>query len=65
MESSLGNDQEARRLLESALSLAQKGSLNYDYALVNLAAQLIKLGDYDALRLLDQDIADSPGYARA
>jgi len=33
---------------------------------VNLAAQYIKLGQNDnALKLLDQDIIDSPSYARA
>ncbi len=44
LESSMGHDQESRQLLERALSLAQKGSVKYDFALVNLAAQYIKLG---------------------
>jgi len=66
LESNMGREQESRRLLESALSLAQKGSVNYDFAVVNLAAEYVKLGDNDrALKLLDQDILDSPTYARA
>lgn len=66
LESSVGNDVHARQLLTAALSLAQKGSLKYDFALVNLAAHLIKISEYDrALALLNQVIADSPGYARA
>ncbi len=66
LESSVGHDQESRQLLERALSLAQKGSVKYNFAVVNLAAQYIKLGQNDnALKLLDQDIIDSPSYARA
>jgi protein O-mannosyl-transferase len=66
LEANTGQDQESRRLLQAALALAQKGSLNYNFAVVNLAGQLIKLGDNDqALKLLDQDIANSPDYARA
>jgi Tfp pilus assembly protein PilF len=66
LESNLGHDEDARRLLESALALAQKGSVNYNFAAANLAAQYLKLGETDkALKLLDQLIADSPTYARA
>jgi Tfp pilus assembly protein PilF len=66
LESSLGHDQEARILLESALSRAQKGSLKYDFAAVNLAAQYIKIGENDkAMTLLDQSIVNSPDYSRA
>jgi protein O-mannosyl-transferase len=65
-ESSVGNDVHARQLLTSAMSLAQKGSVKYDFAVVNLAAQLIKMSEYaEALPLLNQVIGDSPGYARA
>jgi protein O-mannosyl-transferase len=61
-----GHDAEALQLLKKALSLSEKGSINYDYAVVNLAAQLMKLNQNDeALKLLDKDIADSPQYARA
>src|SRR5215467_559254 len=66
LESSVGNDAHARQLLTAAVSLAQKGSLKYDFAVVNLAAHLIKMSEYArALPLLNQVIADSPGYARA
>ena len=66
LESSLGHDLEARSLLESALNLAQKGSLKYDFAAVNLAAQYIKIGENDmAMSLLDQSIVSSPDYSRA
>jgi Tfp pilus assembly protein PilF len=65
-EASAGNDARARQLLTAAMSLAQRGSLNYDFAAVNLAAHQIKMSEYaSALPLLNQVIADSPGYARA
>jgi Tfp pilus assembly protein PilF len=48
------------------MSNSQKGSMNYDFAMVNLAAQLMKLEKNDeALKLLNQDISESPGFARA
>jgi Tfp pilus assembly protein PilF len=66
LESSLGHDEEARRLLEAGLSLAQKGSLKYNFAAVNLAAQYVKIGENDkAMTILDQTITDSPDYSRA
>ena len=66
LESSMGHDQESRQLLERALWLVQKGSVKYHFAVVNLAAQHMKLGQNDnALKLLDQDIIDSPSSARA
>jgi protein O-mannosyl-transferase len=66
LEARTGHDAEALQLLKKALSLSEKGSLDYDYAVVNLAAQLMKLNQNDeALTLLDRDIADSPQYARA
>src|ERR1700687_3237242 len=65
-ESRTGHDQEARRLLETALSLTGKDNIDYDFRAVNLAAQLMKLGQNDdALKLLNQEIATSPGCARA
>jgi len=65
-ESRTGHDQEARRLLETALSLTGKDNIDYDFRAVNLAAQLMKLEQNDdALKLLDQEIATSPGCARA
>jgi len=66
VESRLGHDQESRRLLEAALSMTGKGNINYDFAAVNLATQLMKLGqNEDALKLLNEEIAASPGYSRA
>jgi protein O-mannosyl-transferase len=66
LEARMGHDQESLRLLERAMSNSQRGSLNYDFAVVNLAAQLMKLEKNDeALKLLNQDIAESPGFARA
>jgi tetratricopeptide (TPR) repeat protein len=66
VESRTGHDQEARRLLETALSLTVKDNIDYDFRAVNLAAQLMKLGQNDdALKLLNQEIATSPGCARA
>jgi tetratricopeptide (TPR) repeat protein len=48
------------------MSNSPRGSLSYDFAAVNLAAQLMKLEKNDeALKLLNQDILESPGYARA
>ncbi len=46
-ESRTGHDQEARRLLETALSLTGKDNIDYDFRAVNLAAQLMKLGQND------------------
>jgi len=66
LESSLGHDLEARRLLESGLNLAQKGSLKYSFAAVNLAAHYIKIGENDkAMAILDETIANSPDDPRA
>jgi protein O-mannosyl-transferase len=66
LEARLGHDQESLRLLEMAMSNSQRGSLNYDFAVVNLAAQLMKLEkNNEALKLLNQDITESPGFARA
>src|SRR5262249_37698956 len=66
LESSLDHDMEARRLLESGLNLAQKGSLKYSFAAVNLAAQYIKIGENDkAMAILDETIVNSPDYSRA
>jgi protein O-mannosyl-transferase len=66
VESRTGHDQEARRLLETALFMTRKDNINYDFMAVNLAAQLMKLGQNDdALKLLNEHIRTSPGYARA
>jgi tetratricopeptide (TPR) repeat protein len=66
VESRSGHDQEALQLMVKALSMTRKDNINYDFMAVNLASQFMKLGDNDnALKVLDGDIALSPGYARA
>jgi protein O-mannosyl-transferase len=67
VEFRLGEYQESRRLLEKALSMGnRKENLDYDFRAVNLAATLVQLGLNDeALRLLDQEIQESPQYGRA
>jgi tetratricopeptide (TPR) repeat protein len=66
VESRTGHDQEALRLLVGALSMTRKDDINYDFMAVNLASHFMKLGNKDdALKILDDDIAMSPGYARA
>ena len=66
VESRMGHDQEALRLMEKAVSMTAKDDTNYDYYAVALAAQLMKLGkNEDALKLLNEEIATSPRYSRA
>ena len=65
-ESRLGHDKEALPLFEKALAMTAKDDTNYDYVAVNLAGQLVKLRKYDeALKLLNEEIANSPNYSRA
>ena len=66
VESQLGHDQEALRFFEKGLSMTPRDNPDYDFRAVNLAAQLMKLGkNDDALKLLNEEIANSPGYSRA
>jgi tetratricopeptide (TPR) repeat protein len=66
LESKMGHDQQALRLMQTALSRMGRNTRNYDFSVVNLAAQEIKIGQPgDALNLLNQEIAESPGYSRA
>jgi len=66
VESQLGHDQAARQFFEKGLALTPRDNPAYDFRSVNLAAQLMKLGENDAaLKLLDEEIANSPGYSRA
>jgi tetratricopeptide (TPR) repeat protein len=66
VEGGMGHDQEARQLLQKALSLTVQGSMDHDFMAVNLATQLMKMGENnDALKLLNQTISDFPGYAWA
>ena len=62
----LNQDQEARFLLQKALSMTARESVTYEYELENLAAEMIKLGDDDgALKLVNEGIAASPYSPRA
>ncbi|MFI5095043.1 MAG: tetratricopeptide repeat protein [Candidatus Acidiferrales bacterium] len=66
VESRLGHDQEARRFFEKAVSMTRRENVDYDSRVVNLAAQLMKLGkNDDALKLLNEEIANSPAYSPA
>lgn len=67
VEFQLGEYEESRRLLEKALSMGnRKENLDYDFRAVNLAATLVQLGLNDqALKLLDEEIQESPQYGRA
>ncbi|HKM79536.1 MAG TPA: tetratricopeptide repeat protein [Candidatus Acidoferrum sp.] len=66
VESQLGHDQEALNFFEKGLSMTPRDNPDYDFRAVNLAAQLLKLGKSDdALKVLNEDIANSPGYSRA
>lgn len=66
LESKMGHDQQALRLMQAALQKMRRNTRNYDFSVVNLAAQQMKVGQQeDALKLLDQEISESPGYSRA
>jgi tetratricopeptide (TPR) repeat protein len=66
VEARLGNDLAARQLLEKALKNTLPANPNYDFIAINLAAVLMKLGEYDqALALLNTEIEKTPGLTRA
>ncbi len=53
-------------MMERALNSSNRDNPNYDFMAVNLAALWIQTGDnFDAMDLLNREIAESPGYARA
>ena len=65
-ESQLSHNQEALHYFKKGLSMTPRDNPEYDFRAVNLAAQLMKLGyNDDALKILNEDIANSPGYSRA
>ena len=65
-ESRVGHDQDAVRQLRAALSFTAEDDLTHDFRVVNLAAQLMKLGQNDeALKLLNEEIATAPEYPRS
>jgi protein O-mannosyl-transferase len=56
----------AERAMDRALNMSRRDNPNYDFMTVNYAALLMQTGRQDrALQILDQEIAGSPGYARA
>jgi protein O-mannosyl-transferase len=67
LKARMGQDAEALQLLQKAVAMSDKGSsMNYDFMVVNAAAQLMKMDKNDeALALLDKDISQSPEYGRA
>jgi tetratricopeptide (TPR) repeat protein len=66
LESRAGNYQAAGRMMEAAFYTSTRDNPNYDYMAVNLAALYIQTDHIEgALQLLDGEIAESPGYARA
>jgi tetratricopeptide (TPR) repeat protein len=66
VESQLGHDREALHYFKKGLLMTPRDNPGYDFRAVNLAAQLMKLGyNDDALEILNEDIANSPGYSRA
>jgi len=66
VEARKNNDQEARKLFVKALSMSNRDNGHYDFMVVNLAAMLIKQGETDdALKMLDELIAESPQISRA
>lgn len=66
LESRLGHSQNALQLFAKALAVTPKGTLDYDFMEVNLALELMKLGQsQEALRLLNDEIEHWPGYAPA
>ena len=66
LESRLGHDQDAQKLLETAVSLTPNSSRDRNFMTVNLAWHLTKTGQTeDALRLLDGVIARWSVYSPA
>ena len=66
VEFQLGNYTDAERMMKQALYTSKRDNPNYDSMAVNLAALWMQTGDnFDAVDLLNREIAESPGYARA
>jgi tetratricopeptide (TPR) repeat protein len=66
LEAWRGHNEVAGRMLERALYMSQRDNPNYDFMAVNYAALLMQAGHMDgALDVLNREIAESPGYARA
>jgi protein O-mannosyl-transferase len=66
LEAWRGHNEAAGRMLERALYMSQRDNPNYDFMAVNYAALLMQAGHMDgALDVLNRELAESPGYARA
>jgi Tfp pilus assembly protein PilF len=61
-----GDYKEAERMMRQALDTSTRANPNYDFMAVNLAGLWMQTGDnFDAMQLLNREITESPGYARA
>lgn len=61
-----GNYQRGGQMMEKALFMSTRSDPNYDFMAVSLAALYMQTGHTDgALDLLNREISESPGYARA
>jgi Tfp pilus assembly protein PilF len=66
LEYQLGNYQAAGAMMEQALNRSGRNNLNYDFMAVTYAAILMKTNHSDAaMEELNEEIAESPGYAPA
>jgi len=66
LEFQRGNYADAEPMMRQALDTSTRADPNYDFMAVNLAGLWMQTGDnFDAIQLLNREIAESPGYARA
>jgi tetratricopeptide (TPR) repeat protein len=66
LEAWRGHNEAAGRMMERALYTSRRDNPNYDFMAVNYAALLMQTDHMDgALDLLNREVAESPGYARA
>jgi Flp pilus assembly protein TadD len=66
LESWRGHNEAAGRMMERAFYMSRRDNPNYDFMAVNYAALLMQTDHLDgALNVLNQEIAESPSYARA
>ena len=66
VEARMGHHQEALRILEKALSVAERDSTRFYFIEVNLASELMKVGrGDDALAVLNHEIEELPTFAPA
>ena len=66
LEARSGNAPKALPIMQKAVEMSDRKDIDYDYRAVNLAALEIQMGRLDdAMKLLNREIAESPGYSRA